>query len=120
MGRRVLVCDDERHIARLIQVNLERQGYTVVCAYDGAQALKQLEELDDFGRPRFDLVVLDVMMPIMDGFDVLKWIRTTEYTRDLRVVMMTAKNQDRMVLDQLPYRPDKYVSKPFNPLELQF
>ena len=69
MPLKVLVCDDERHIVRLIQVNLERQGYQVVTAFDGKEGLEKIR------AEKPNLVVLDVMMPYMDGFEVLKNLR---------------------------------------------
>ncbi|HOS44614.1 MAG TPA: response regulator, partial [Armatimonadota bacterium] len=69
MPKKILAVDDERHIVRLIQVNLERAGYTVITAYDGREALQKIEAENP------DLVVLDVMMPYMDGLETLKRIR---------------------------------------------
>ncbi len=112
MGTKILVCDDERHIVRLIQVNLERQGYTVVTAYDGKEGLeKTLAE-----KP--DLVVLDVMMPYMDGFEVLKNLRREPETEAIPVIMLTAKAQDKDVFEGYSYGADMYLTKPFNPIEL--
>src|SRR3990172_11803439 len=86
--RKILVVDDERHIVRLIQVNLERAGYQVVTAFDGRDALKKVE------AEKPDLVVLDVMMPHLDGFEVLKRLQANPATREIPVVMLTAKAQD--------------------------
>ena len=88
MPTKILVCDDERHIVRLIQVNLERQGYTVTTAFDGKEGLEKIR------TEKPDLVVLDVMMPYMDGFEVLKTIRREPETENLPVIMLTAKAQD--------------------------
>lgn len=112
MPLKILVCDDERHIVRLIQVNLERQGYTVVTAFDGKEGLEKI--LSE--KP--DLVVLDVMMPYMDGFEVLKSLRKEPATQDLPVIMLTAKAQDKDVFEGYHYGADMYLTKPFNPMEL--
>jgi two-component system alkaline phosphatase synthesis response regulator PhoP/two-component system response regulator VicR len=112
MALRVLVCDDERHIVRLIQVNLERQGYTVSTAFDGKEGLEKIRS----EKP--DLVVLDVMMPYMDGFEVLKTIRREPETENLPVIMLTAKAQDKDVFEGYHYGADMYLTKPFNPMEL--
>ncbi|MBX7133712.1 MAG: response regulator [Fimbriimonadaceae bacterium] len=112
MPLKILVCDDERHIVRLIQVNLERQGYTVVTAFDGKEGLEKI--LSE--KP--DLVVLDVMMPYMDGFEVLKSLRKEPSTQDLPVIMLTAKAQDKDVFEGYHYGADMYLTKPFNPMEL--
>jgi two-component system alkaline phosphatase synthesis response regulator PhoP/two-component system response regulator VicR len=112
MALKVLVCDDERHIVRLIQVNLERQGYTVVTAFDGKDGLEKVK------AEKPDLMVLDVMMPYMDGFEVLKALRREPETEALPVIMLTAKAQDKDVFEGYRYGADMYLTKPFNPMEL--
>ncbi|MEX2243884.1 MAG: response regulator [Fimbriimonadaceae bacterium] len=109
---KILVCDDERHIVRLIQVNLERQGWAVVTAYDGKEGLEKVKS----EKP--DLLVLDVMMPYMDGFEVLKSIRKDPEMEKLPVIMLTAKAQDKDVFEGYHYGADMYLTKPFNPREL--
>jgi two-component system alkaline phosphatase synthesis response regulator PhoP len=110
--KRILAVDDERHIVRLVQVNLERAGYTVVTAFDGREALEKVES----EQP--DLVVLDVMMPYMDGFEVLQTLRKNQSTLNLPVIMLTAKAQDADVFRSWQSGVDCYLIKPFNPLEL--
>lgn len=112
MALKVLVCDDERHIVRLIQVHMEKQGYTVVTAYDGKDGLEKIR------AEKPDLVVLDVMMPYMDGFEVLKNLRREPETENLPVIMLTAKAQDKDVFEGYHYGADMYLTKPFNPIEL--
>jgi two-component system alkaline phosphatase synthesis response regulator PhoP/two-component system response regulator VicR len=112
MPKKILAVDDERHIVRLIQVNLERAGYEVITAFDGREALQKIEE----ERP--DMVVLDVMMPFMDGFEALKQIRANPMTRELPVIMLTAKAQDQDVFQGYSKGADIYLTKPFNPMEL--
>lgn len=112
MALKILVCDDERHIVRLIQVNLERQGWSVVTAYDGKEGLEKIK------AEKPDLVVLDVMMPYMDGFEVLKALRREPETESLPVLMLTAKAQDKDVFEGYHYGADMYLTKPFNPMEL--
>lgn len=112
MPLKILVCDDERHIVRLIQVNLERQGYNVVTAYDGKEGLEKVK------AEKPDMVVLDVMMPYMDGFEVLKTLRRDPATEALPVIMLTAKAQDKDVFEGYHYGADMYLTKPFNPMEL--
>lgn len=109
---KILVCDDERHIVRLIQVNLERQGWQVVTAYDGKEGLEKV------ASEKPDLLVLDVMMPYMDGFEVLKTLRKDPATEKLPVIMLTAKAQDKDVFEGYHYGADMYLTKPFNPKEL--
>lgn len=112
MPLKILVCDDERHIVRLIQVNLERQGYQVVTAYDGKEGLEKIK------AEKPDLCVLDVMMPYMDGFEVLKSLRRDPAYENLPVIMLTAKAQDKDVFEGYHYGADMYLTKPFNPMEL--
>lgn len=112
MPKKILAVDDERHIVRLIQVNLERAGYQVSTAYDGREALQKIEA----DKP--DLVVLDVMMPYMDGLETLKRIRANPATRALPVIMLTAKAQDQDVFQGYSHGVDIYLTKPFNPIEL--
>ena len=109
---RVLVVDDEINIVRLIQVNLERHGYQVETANNGVQALAKIRD----SRP--DLLVSDVMMPEMDGFELLANVRRDPALMDLPVIMLTAKAQDRDVMEGYKTGADMYLTKPFNPAEL--
>ena len=112
MAKKILAVDDERHIVRLVQVNLERAGYEVVTANDGKEALEKVAGENP------DLVVLDVMMPYMDGFEVLQNLRRDPSTRDIPVIMLTAKAQDADVFKGWQSGVDMYLTKPFNPMEL--
>ena len=112
MARKILTCDDEKHIVRLIQVNLERQGYEVITAYNGAECLEKVKE----DRP--DLIVLDVMMPEMTGFEVLDALKKDPETEGIPVIMLTARAQDSDVLRGWQSGVECYLTKPFNPMEL--
>jgi len=112
MDRKILVVDDEPHILQLVQVNLERAGYEVVTAVDGKDALEKV----DAENP--DLVVLDIMLPDIDGFEVLQNLRKNPVTRELPVIMLTAKAQDADVFRGWQSGVDCYLTKPFNPMEL--
>jgi two-component system alkaline phosphatase synthesis response regulator PhoP len=112
MARKILTCDDEKHIVRLIQVNLERQGYEVITAYNGAECLERVAE----DRP--DLIVLDVMMPEMSGFEVLDKLKSNPDTATIPVIMLTARAQDSDVLRGWQSGVECYLTKPFNPMEL--
>lgn len=111
--KKILAVDDEKTIVRLVQVNLEREGYEVVTAYDGREALEKVES----EKP--DLIVLDVMMPYMDGFEVLQQLKKNPETRDIPVIMLTAKAQDADVFRGWQSGVDCYLTKPFNPMELK-
>jgi len=113
MSLKVLVCDDERNIVRLIQVNLERQGHVVVTAYDGREALEKVTS----EKP--DLILLDVMMPYVDGIEVLKTIRKDPETAKIPVIMLTVKAQQGDDLKGLAAGANMYMTKPFNPIDLQ-
>ena len=112
MPKKILAVDDERHIVRLVEVNLQRAGYEVVTAFDGREALEKVKS----ERP--DLVVLDVMMPYMDGFEVLKNLKADPETAEIPVIMLTAKAQDADVFRGWQSGVDCYLTKPFNPMEL--
>ena len=112
MPKKILAVDDERHIVRLVEVNLQRAGYEVVTAYDGREALEKVKAENP------DLVVLDVMMPYMDGFEVLKTLKADPSTAEIPVIMLTAKAQDADVFRGWQSGVDCYLTKPFNPMEL--
>ena len=112
MAKKILVVDDERHIVRLVEVNLARAGYDVVVAYDGVEALEV------FQKQKPDMVVLDVMMPRMDGFEVLKKLQADPDSRDVPVIMLTAKAQDADIFRGWSSGVSSYLTKPFNPREL--
>lgn len=112
MAKRILVVDDEKHILRLVQINLEKAGYLVVTASNGREALEAVA----LERP--DLVVMDVMMPEMDGLEALQKLKENEQTADIPVVMLTAKAQDADVFQGWQSGADLYLTKPFNPIEL--
>jgi two-component system, OmpR family, alkaline phosphatase synthesis response regulator PhoP len=108
----ILVVDDEELIQELLKFNLEKEGYQVITAYDGPEALKVLEE----SRP--DLVVLDIMLPGMDGIEVCSQIRLNPKFRDLPLIMLTAKGEEIDKILGLEIGADDYITKPFSPREL--
>jgi DNA-binding response OmpR family regulator len=108
----VLVADDEPHLLRLVKFRLEREGYRVLTAADGDAALQVARDQ----RP--DLCVLDVMMPKRSGFDVLRELRADERFNTTKVIMLTARAQDRDVDAGFSLGADDYVTKPFSPNEL--
>jgi two-component system alkaline phosphatase synthesis response regulator PhoP/two-component system response regulator VicR len=112
MPKHVLAVDDETNIRRLIEVNLLRAGYRVTTACDGQDAL------DKLGRERPDMVLLDVMMPRIDGFELLRRLKADPDTADIPVLMLTAKAQDADIFRGLKSGADFYLTKPFNPQEL--
>jgi DNA-binding response OmpR family regulator len=109
LSKKVLVVDDDRKIVDLVKLYLERDGYRVFCAYDGKEALERARET----RP--DLIVLDLMLPELDGLDVCRFLRVES---DVPIIMLTAKTMERDKLSGLDMGADDYVTKPFSPREL--
>lgn len=107
---RVLVVDDEKAIVKGIRFSLEQDGMTVDCAYDGEEALKYAREND------YDIVLLDLMLPSIDGLEVCRRIR--EFS-DMPIIMLTAKGEDMDKIMGLEYGADDYITKPFNILEVK-
>ena len=105
----VLVCDDEKDIVSALKIYLESEGYAVECAYDGAQALTLLESRD------ISLVLMDIMMPVMDGISAMVKIRERS---NVPVILLTAKGEDTDKILGLNVGADDYITKPFNPLEV--
>jgi two-component system alkaline phosphatase synthesis response regulator PhoP len=114
MSKHVLVVDDEVHIRRLIEVNLQRVGYRVGTAGDGVEALEKIR------TERPDLVVLDVMMPRMDGFELLRRLQSDADLAAVPVLMLTAKAQDADIFRGWSGGAQGYLTKPFNPMDLLF
>ena len=107
---KVLVVDDEKLIVKGIKFSLEQEGMEVDCAYDGEEALDKIKEND------FDIVLLDVMLPKIDGFDVCKSVRDFS---NVPIIMLTAKDTDMDKILGLEYGADDYITKPFNILEVK-
>ncbi len=112
MSPRVLVVDDDPQVLRLMRVNLELEGYDVVSAPDGEEAL------DAVLNERPDVVVCDVMMPGMDGLTVLRNLRSNPRTSKIPFVVVSAKAQRSDVKAALDMGADRYITKPFDPQEL--
>ena len=109
MSKKILVVDDEKPIADILQFNLKKEGYQVVCAYNGDEALKKVEE----DQP--DLMLLDIMLPNKDGMEVCREIRK-KY--DFPIIMLTAKDSEIDKVLGLERGADDYVTKPFSTREL--
>ena len=107
---RVLVVDDEKLIVKGIRFSLEQDGMEVDCAYDGEEAVELAKKTE------YDIVLLDVMLPKLDGYEVCQAIR--EFS-DMPIIMLTAKGGDMDKILGLEYRADDYISKPFNILEVK-
>ena len=112
MIKKVLIADDEQNIVISLDFLLRREGFEVLVAADGEEALAKIRS----DRP--DLVLLDVMMPKMNGFDVCQALRADPELASIRVLMLTAKGRDTEVTTGLGLGADAYMTKPFSTKEL--
>ena len=110
MGKKVLVVDDERLIVKGIKFSLVQDDMEVDCAYDGEEALEMAKKTE------YDMVLLDVMLPKLNGFEVCQMIR--EFS-NMPIIMLTAKGEDMDKILGLEYGADDYITKPFNILEVK-
>lgn len=110
--RTIVVVDDDRDIRMILRANLEEEGYAVLEASGGREALEVIRGSDP------DLVVLDIMMPEVDGYDVLQELRSTPDYADLPVVLLTARRQESDVWEGWSAGADYYITKPFKMDEL--
>lgn len=109
---KVLVIEDDAHIWKMIEYKLKKEKHDLVWANDGLKALDILEEF----KP--DLIISDVMIPYLDGLQVLKKIKMKDELKDIPVIMLTSKAQEKDVLRGLELGAQDYMSKPFSPAEL--
>ena len=112
MMHRILVVDDDREIVRLVRGYLEKDGYHVLTAFDGATAVHMLR------REKPDLVVLDLMLPDKDGYEITRLVRGDATLRALPIIMLTARVEDMDKILGLELGADDYITKPFNPREV--
>lgn len=112
MAQRILVVDDDPQIARLVRTYLEQSGYEVLTAHNGEDALHAMR------RDKPDLVVLDLMLPDRDGWEITRIARQDPALRDLPIVMLTARIEDADRIVGLEMGADDYIGKPFNPREV--
>jgi DNA-binding response OmpR family regulator len=108
----ILICDDDPLLVDLLEYRLAARGYAVVVAEDGGKALRRLQEM----RP--DAVLLDAMMPVIDGYEVLRQIRENPETARIPVIMLTARKQEKDIVAALELGANDYLVKPFIPEEL--
>jgi CheY-like chemotaxis protein len=111
-AKKILVCDDDPVILRLLQVNLEIEGYDVVAAHHGEEAVALTRQ----EHP--DLVILDIMMPRKDGYQACAEIKSDDSTKDIPVVFLSAKAQQSDIEKGRAYGVTDYLTKPFDPTEL--
>lgn len=112
MEKRILIVDDEAHIRELIKFNLEKNGFRTLQAADGKEALQLAKER------KVDLIILDLMIPIMDGFEVCKEVRKDSTIGNTPIIMLTAKSEEIDKILGLELGADDYMTKPFSVREL--
>ncbi len=114
MGKKVLIVDDEEIIRKFLRINLLKWGYEVKEAMDGVQALEQL------GKDTYALLISDVLMPNKNGWEVLKAVRSNPNTKDMPVIILTAKNEDSDMFQGYELGANYYMTKPFTKDQLLF
>jgi DNA-binding response OmpR family regulator len=107
MPRKILIVDDEVHLARILQFTLEHVGYEVMTAYDGVEAI----EIARSQRP--DLVILDLMLPVMDGYKVCNILKNDDDFKELPIIILSARDLKRECIEE-PLQADLFMEKPFN------
>ena len=112
MIKKIVLAEDEPQIARLVEFKLKKEGYQVVSKGNGEEALAAIK------AEKPDLILLDVMMPVMDGYEVLRRVKEDENLKNIPVVMLTAKAQERDVVKGIDLGAEDYITKPFHPAEL--
>ncbi len=112
MAKKIVLAEDEPQIARLIEFKLKKEGYQVTWKENGKEALEAIKAEEP------DLVILDVMMPVMDGYEVLRRLKEDENLKSIPVIMLTARAQERDVVKGIDLGAEDYITKPFHPAEL--
>ena len=112
MAQKILIAEDDKNVQALIVFKLKNSGYDVVAVNNGVEAIEYLK------HSAVDLIMLDMMMPLMSGREALLAIRNDPKTRDIPVVFLTARTLEQEVVDGLSMGADDYIKKPFSPSEL--
>jgi two-component system alkaline phosphatase synthesis response regulator PhoP len=109
MKKKIAIIEDEPDISELLAYNLEKEGYTVVRSFDGGEGLKLIRQ----ERP--DLILLDLMLPTMDGLEICQALKRDDPTKEIPIIMITAKSEESDVVVGLQLGADDYITKPFSP-----
>lgn len=112
MKEKILIVEDEKDIVKMLEYNLKKEGFKVIAAVDGEDALELA------GRQQPDLILLDLMLPGMDGLEVCKVLKKESKTSSIPIIMLTAKSQESDKVAGLELGADDYITKPFSPREL--
>ncbi|NWG04700.1 MAG: response regulator [Syntrophaceae bacterium] len=114
MSRKILIVDDEEVIRKFLRIHLAKLGYEVEEANDGEQAIKKL------GGDHFDLLICDIMMPKKNGWEVIKEVKLNPETKDIPVIVLTAKNEDSDMFKGYDLGANYYMTKPFTKAQLLY
>jgi CheY-like chemotaxis protein len=114
MSRKILIVDDEEVIRKFLRIHLTKLGYEVSEAADGEQAIEQI------GRDGFDLLICDILMPKKDGWEVIKEVKSDPKTKDIPVIVLTAKNEDMDMFKGYDLGANYYMTKPFTKAQLLY
>jgi two-component system alkaline phosphatase synthesis response regulator PhoP/two-component system response regulator VicR len=114
MRRKILIVDDEEVIRKFLRIHLDKLGYEVMEAADGEQAIKEL------GKDDFDLLICDILMPKKDGWEVIKEAKSNPKTKDIPVIILTAKNEDSDMFKGYDLGASYYMTKPFTKGQLLY
>jgi two-component system alkaline phosphatase synthesis response regulator PhoP/two-component system response regulator VicR len=114
MKRKVLVVDDEEVIRKFLRIHLAKLGYEVKEAADGEQAIEEL------GKDDFDLLICDILMPKKDGWEVIKEVKSSSKTKNIPVIVLTAKNEDSDMFKGYGLGANYYMTKPFTKAQLLY
>lgn len=112
LAKKILIVDDEEYIVELLRINLKKQGYEPICAYSGTEALEQAQKM----RP--DLILLDIMMPDMDGLETCRKLREDRTMKKVPIIILSAKSEETDKVIGLGVGADDYMTKPFGIREL--
>lgn len=112
LAKKILIVDDEEYIVELLRINLKKQGYEPICAYSGVEALEQAQKM----RP--DLILLDIMMPDMDGLETCRKLREDRTMKKVPIIILSAKSEETDKVIGLGVGADDYMTKPFGIREL--
>lgn len=112
MKEKILIVEDEKDIVKMLEYNLKKEGFRTIACYDGEDAL------DLANREHHDLIILDLMLPGIDGLEVCKVLKKETQTENIPIIMLTAKTQESDKVVGLELGADDYITKPFSPREL--
>lgn len=112
MSKTILIIEDEQQLVELLRFRLEANGYQVEAAFDGQEGMEKINKL----KP--DLVILDVMMPKLHGYEVCRLAKENKETKDIPIVILTARAQEKDIQEANNCKADVFITKPFEPAEL--